>query len=72
MALSHGIPVLIIFLSGCSAIHADLSHSSWDPPARATREQKQRISSGESAYSVLHEGSPGIGGTLDWSRLWDR
>ncbi|VEA65089.1 Uncharacterised protein [Serratia plymuthica] len=69
MIFRHGIPVLIIFLSGCSAIHAD---SSWDPPARATREQKQRIGSGESAYSVLHEGSPGIGGTLDWSTLWDR
>ncbi|EKF64843.1 hypothetical protein B194_2063 [Serratia plymuthica A30] len=39
---------------------------------RATREQKQRIGSGESAYSVLNEGSPSIGGTLDWSRLWDR
>ncbi|OJT44347.1 hypothetical protein BSR04_05130 [Serratia plymuthica] len=72
MALRHGIPALIILLSGCSTIHADSSYSSWEPPVRATREQKQRIGSGESAYSVLNEGSPSIGGTLDWSRLWDR
>ncbi|AUW39927.1 MULTISPECIES: hypothetical protein [Serratia] len=74
MKFCQGIPVLLIMLSGCSNIQPGFSSSSpgWEQPKPATREQRQRISAGESASAVLNERGPSIGGTIDWSTLWDR
>ncbi|MBP1129270.1 hypothetical protein JOE25_000813 [Serratia sp. PL17] len=72
MILRQWIPGLLITLSGCSAIEPGISHTGWEQPSPATREQKQRISAGEPASAVLNQGQPSIGGTIDWSALWDR
>lgn len=74
MKLRQWIPALLIMLSGCSHIQPGLSSSGsgWEKPKPATREQRQRISTGESASAVLNERGPSIGGTIDWSKLWDR
>ncbi len=72
MILRQWLPGLLITLSGCSSIQPGISQSCWEQPLPATREQKQRISVGESARAVLNQGQPSIGGTIDWSALWDR
>ncbi|CAI0870985.1 hypothetical protein [Serratia ficaria] len=71
MPSQYLIPALLMLLTGCSGLHP----GSYYPVGGAqpvTREQRQRIIGGESANAVLNEGRAGIGGTIDWSRLWVR
>ncbi|CAI0721684.1 Uncharacterised protein [Serratia grimesii] len=72
MMFRQWIPALLIVLSGCSTTYPSSSYSGWDQLKQVTREQKQRIRGGESVNAVLNQGRASIGGTIDWSKLWDR
>lgn len=62
----------LLLLSGCGAIQPTSMSPHGAQAQPATRDQRQRIMAGESATSVLNEGNVGIGGTLDWSKIFDR